>query len=54
MKTTAASRIAAALMSVTVTLFVLNAVAMYGNPRPADPEAHLAAKPGSLATLASK
>ncbi len=54
MKTTAASRIAAALMSVTVTLFVLNAVALYGNPRPADSEAQIAAGPATVATLASK
>jgi hypothetical protein len=42
MKNTAANRIAAALMSVVVTLVSLNALALYGNPRRAGTEASLA------------
>ncbi len=54
MKTTVASRIAAALMSVTITLLVLNAVATYGHPRPAESQGQFAARPAPVATLASK
>lgn len=54
MKTTPASRIAAALMSVTVTLLVLNAVAIYGHPRPANSEAQMAVSTTAVVALASR
>jgi hypothetical protein len=54
MKTTVASRIVAALMSVTVTLLVLNALALYGHPQPASVEAQIAANTTTVVASASK
>lgn len=41
MKTTAVGRIVAALISVTVTLSMVNAIALYGYPNPANTEAQI-------------
>jgi hypothetical protein len=54
MNSTTTSRIAAAVMSVTVTLLVVNAIALYAKPRAAASEAHVAGKTESVVVSASK
>lgn len=51
MKTTASTRITAALMSAAVTLFLLQAVSSYGYPQQPGTDAQIASSPViSLAT----
>jgi len=54
MNATATSRIAAAVMSVIVTLSVLNAIAKYAYPRPATAGAQTASNSSPVVASASK
>ena len=54
MKISTSSRILAALMSATVTLAVLDSVALYGLPAPAQPESLIAGNTPTLVASASE
>ena len=54
MRTSVATRIVVALMSVAGTLFVLNSLALYGHPQPASAEARIADNTSAFAASAAK
>jgi hypothetical protein len=54
MKTTVASRITAALCSVTITLCLLDAIAIYGHPRPAESATPISANSTTVVASTSK